>query len=70
MKITFILANNHAARMDVIHANFSSTPPKRSVTIDLTPEQIEKIGIKKIGTNYGKDVYEEIHDVFVESKSE
>ena len=68
MKITIVLADIHAARQDFIEAQIASTPQKRSVTIELTPEQIASIGLREVGRSYSKRVFEEIFDVFVESE--
>ncbi len=67
MKLTFIVANCHAARMDVIHGGFSRPPTKRSVSIELTTEQVQKIGLKMTGYDSGEETTEEILEVFVET---
>jgi hypothetical protein len=40
----------------------------RSVHIELTQEQIEKIGLKQSGTDCGKPIIETISKCFVENK--
>ena len=41
-------------------------PKYRSVTFNLTEEQIKKIGLSFIGTNNGIERYEEISQCFIE----
>ena len=38
-------------------------PNRRAVEIELTPEQVEKIGIRKIGVNCGKDIVETVESI-------
>lgn len=66
MKLTFIIADYESPRSDVMYGGFTSVVPKRSVTIPLTDEQVKMLEIKCVGKRDGKDIYEEIHDIFVE----
>jgi len=66
MKLTFIIADTWGP---ILHAQYTGqTIPirKRTVTIDLTSEQVNKLNLQKTGTNKGKDVFEEVEDVIVE----
>ena len=65
MKVGFVISNLHAVRMDLVHAQISSEPTRRAVTIDLTPEQIEQIGLRVVGVDRGEDRFEEITQVFI-----
>ena len=60
MKVTFILADLHS-ELEIGYRN------RRSVTIDLIPEQQMQIGKKFVGICNGEPQYEVIMDCFVES---
>lgn len=69
MKITFIIVDNWSSilsqGMEPVH--------KRSVTLELTEEQVKKIGIKSIGkidrnTKHEREVFETVQECFVESE--
>ncbi len=66
MKLHFILADTHRTYVAVVHENEYVPYRKRIVTIELTPEQMEKIKPRKIGEMQGKEVYEELLDVILE----
>lgn len=40
----------------------------RSVQVELTDEQVKKIGLKHLGKNCGHDIYEEISTCFIEEE--
>jgi len=42
------------------------SPFCRTVQIDLTKEQQDKLQLRKVGTNAGKDVFETISTIFIE----
>ncbi len=61
MKLTVIIRNP---------ANFifmQEPCTHRTVQIDLTSEQEEKLKMQKVGRNCGQDVYEEISQCFLEA---
>jgi hypothetical protein len=60
MKILFVINDGDVKYMDYIHTGVLNAPNRRAVEIELTPEQVEKIGIKKI---CGKDVMETVESV-------
>ena len=53
--------------MDYTHTGVLNAPNRRAVEIELTPEQVEKIGIKKIGYDCGRDVMETVESVSLNS---
>lgn len=63
MKILFILNDGWAHYMNYEHTGVLNNPNRRAVEIELTDEQIKKIGLKQIGTDCGKPVYETIESV-------
>ena len=68
MKITFIIANTWETAMRLNFENECVPYRKRIVTIDLTPEQKEKLILRKVGVDRGQDVYEEIIECFIENE--
>lgn len=63
MKILFVINDGDAHYMEYEHTGILNAPNRRAVEIELTPEQVEKIGIRKIGVNCGRDVMESIESV-------
>jgi hypothetical protein len=63
MKILFVINDNAACYMEYEHTGILNAPNRRAVEIELTPEQVEKIGIQSIGKNYGKDIMETIESI-------
>lgn len=49
--------------MEYEHTGILNAPNRRAVEIELTPEQVEKIGIRKIGVNCGRDLMETVESV-------
>lgn len=66
MKIIFEIANMHAYRLDMMYAGKAPALARRVVSIELTPEQVEKLDLKKVGYDSGADVYEEIMALYLE----
>ena len=64
MKLTVIFRND----MPMIYAG--DCPVYRSVQINLTSEQIEKIKCRTVGMSHGNDVYEEISKCFIEESND
>lgn len=62
MKLTVIL------RRDAPMMFCGDSPSYRSVQIELTPEQIKRIGIQVDYKSGGKTVYEDISKCFIEPK--
>ncbi len=63
MKIIFILNDIDARYMEYQHTGILNAPNRRAVEIELTPEQVEKIGIRKIGVDHGRDITETIESI-------
>jgi hypothetical protein len=70
MKITFIIADTWSPVQTMIHTNVTTATPKRTVTIDLSNYEtiMSRINLKKVGTTKGRDVREEVLEVFVEKE--
>ena len=65
MKILFVINNGNACFMEYEHTGILNSPKRRAVEIELTPEQIDKIGISKIGVSCGKDIMESVESVSI-----
>jgi len=65
MKLIIILNDSEGRQLEYQHTNVLNAPSRRSVQIELTPEQVEKIGIRKIGVSCGKDIMETIESVSI-----
>ena len=63
MKILFVINDGAARYLEYEHTGILNAPNRRSVEIELTQEQVEKIGIRKIGFSYGKDIQETIETI-------
>ena len=63
MKILFVINNSLGTYLEYEHTGILNTPNRRAVEIDLTPEQIKKIGLRKIGVNCGEDLMETIESI-------
>lgn len=66
MKLTVILVNTWRTQMAIVHENSYMPYTRRTVQIELTPEQVAAIAPQKIGVNCGKDVHEEMGEVWLE----
>ena len=63
MKIIFVINDSDVRYMEYQHTGVLNGPNRRAVEIELTPGQIEKIGIRKIGVDCGRDVIETIESI-------
>jgi len=68
MRITFILADTTTTYVALVHENQHRPYSKRSVSIELTPEQELLIRPRKTGHINGKVQHEIILDCFVEAE--
>ena len=68
MRITLILANTLRTEIALIHENESRPYERRTVTLQLTDEQIAAIRPRFVGSNGGADRYEEILNVFIDEE--
>lgn len=69
MKLTFVIANFWAVQCNLENLGVVIDPPRRTVTIELTPEQMRKLELREVGTKWDKPRFEEITTVFVEVDS-
>jgi len=67
MKITFVIADTWTSICQKEITGDSMPAKKRIVTIELTKEQKEKLFLNCVGSSGGKDIFEEIFEVFVEN---
>ena len=68
MILTVILADTFASQMSIVHLNESRPYQKRSVKIQLTKEQWDKIKPLVVGKKGDKEVREEILECFLDYK--
>jgi hypothetical protein len=62
MKLLFVLSDCDAR---MIFLQTTSGITRRAVEIELTPEQMEKLTLEKIGVNCGHDVHETVESVSI-----
>ena len=64
MKIIFVINDADAKYVEYEHTGVLKSPNRRAVEIELTSDQVQKIGLKSTGYyNNGKDVIETIESV-------
>ena len=68
MVLTVVIANTWETTCRLQHENEWVPYSKRTVHIELTPEQTEKLRLRKVGVDRGRDVTECIADVFFENE--
>lgn len=66
MKLIVELVNTFRTRLAVHHENDHIPFRRRIVCIELTPDQIKKLEPKKLGTDQGADVFEELGNIWVQ----
>lgn len=67
MKVTVILVNTLRTRVAVVHENDHLPFSRRTVQIELTPDQEAAIAGRVVGTWQGEDVFEEIGGCWLEN---
>jgi hypothetical protein len=67
MKILFVINNGESVIAEYICTGVLNAMSRRAVEIELTPEQIKKLGIRKIGSDRGKDLFETIESISLSS---
>jgi hypothetical protein len=67
VKVTFIVADLWASHCAMMSENIKLPPRKRTVTIELNDDQMQKLSLKEIGSDKGSPVFEQILECFVES---
>ena len=68
MKITFIMADTWGTEARLRCDNEHVPYKKRTVTINLTDEQLRQIKCRKVGKESDVDKFEEIIDCFIENE--
>lgn len=68
MKITFVFADIWETEMRLKHENEFVPYKKRTVSINLTEEQLKQIQCQRVGRDGNEDKYEEIIDCFIENE--
>ena len=63
MKLLIIINDGYSKYLEYEYTGILNAPNRRSVEIELTPEQINKISLRKIGVDKGKDVTESIESI-------
>lgn len=66
MKLTVVIVNTWRTYMAITHENSFLPYARRTVQIELTPEQVAAIAPRKLGEDCGKDVFEETGEVWLE----
>lgn len=64
--LTVVMADSFSTRMRIIHENEWSPYVRRTVQIELTEEQRQKLIPKHVGVDRGKNIYEEILECWFE----
>jgi len=68
MKIIFIINDSLGQYIAYQATGVLNSPNRRTVEIELTKEQVDKIGIKKIGRDRGIEITETIESVSLKSE--
>lgn len=68
MKLHFVLADTWRTYMAEAYSGEHHPYKKRIVTIELTPEQIKAVKPRKVGTNGGEPVYEDLLEIIPEEE--
>lgn len=66
MKLSVLILDRWRTTVAIIHENSYVPYGRRVVQIELTPDQIEKIKLRSVGVDRGKDCFEEYGDVWIE----
>ncbi len=66
MKLTVVLADTHRTRCAVVFECEHLPYRRRTVQVELTPEQVRALRPHVVGISDGKDVYEEVAGCWLE----
>lgn len=69
MKVTFVLADTHRTYIAAVHENESVPYRRRTVTIELTAEQVQQLAPRQVGNVAGKVIFEETLTCWMENES-
>ena len=63
MKILFVMNDGIDRLIEYEHTGVMNAPYRRAVEVELTDDQIKKIGIRPLGIDRGKQTYETIESI-------
>ena len=63
MKILFVMNDGIDRLIEYEHTGVMNAPYRRAVEVELTDDQIKKIGIRPLGIDQGKQIYETIESI-------
>ena len=63
MKLLVVISDANGRHLEYQMTGIFNPPHIRTVEIELTNEQLEQIGLRKIGVDRGRDIYENIREV-------
>lgn len=69
MKLTVVMVNTWRTQIAIVHENSFLPYTRRTVQIELTQEQVAALAPQKLGVNCGKDVHEEMGEVWLEAST-
>lgn len=69
MILTAIMLNTFRTRIALEYENEAIPFGRRTVHIELTPDQIEQLKPQHVGVERGKDVYEEFGGCWIEPRN-
>jgi len=70
MKLTVVFLNTFACEMNRMHLGECSAFQRRSVSIELTPEQERALSCRLVGEHNGRPQFETLERVWVEPDDE
>lgn len=68
--LTIVMLDTHRTRMAIVFENEHTPYGRRTVQIELTPEQCRHLAPKLLGQDRGEPVFEEIGPVWLEFPQE
>ncbi len=68
--LTVVMVDTQRNRVAIIHEGQSMPYSKRTVHIKLTEEQLKQLQPLCVGKEKGKDVFEELGDVWIETRGD
>lgn len=66
MKLQVVMLDTHRTRMSIVHENEHIPYGRRLVTIELTEAQAAKLLPRKVGSECGNPIFEEIGEVWLD----
>lgn len=63
MKLLFVIDDRNRCYMEYNYTGVMPNPKRRAVEIELTQEQVEKIGLRNLGIDCGRNIMETIEIV-------